>query len=134
MTIEAVAVAAALLFGVMALFQVALALGVRWGAFAFGGRAVRDDGTLPPAYRFASAVAAVVLAIFAGVILTRGGVIGTSGDSTWVTVMSWVIVAFMAINTLMNFMGKHRIERYVFGGITVVLVVLCSIVAVAGPS
>jgi hypothetical protein len=134
MTVEAVAVVAALLFGVMALFQVALALGVRWGAFAFGGRAVRDDGTLPLAYRVASAGAAVVLAFFAGVILTRGGVIGTSGDSTWVTVMSWVIVAFMAINTLMNFMGKHWIERYVFGGITVVLVVLCSIVAVAGPS
>lgn len=134
MSTETVAVVAALLFGVMALFQLALALGVRWGAFAFGGRAVRGDGTLPPAYRFASAGAAVVLAAFAGVILTRGGVIGTSGDSTWVTVMSWVIVAFMAINTLMNFMGKHWIERYVFGGITLVLVVLCSIVAVAGPS
>lgn len=134
MSVETVAVAAALLFGVMALVQLALALGVRWGAFAFGGRAVRDDGTLPPAYRLASAVAAGVLVLFAGVILTRAGVIGTSGDSTWVAVVSWVIVAFMAVNTPMNFMGKHWIERYVFGGITVVLVVLCSIVAVAGPS
>jgi hypothetical protein len=134
MTVEAVATVAALLLGVMALFQVALALGVRWGAFAFGGRAVRDDGTLPPSYRFASAGAAVVLAIFAGVILIRGGVIGTSGDSTWVTVMSWVIVAFMAINTPMNLMGKHWIEKYVFGGITLVLVVLCAIVAAAGPA
>jgi hypothetical protein len=48
--------------------------------------------------------------------------------------MSWVIVAFMAINTPMNLLGKHWIERYVFGAITVVLVVLCAIVAVAGPS
>lgn len=134
MSVETVAVAAALLFGVVALFQLALALGVRWGASAFGGRAVRDDGTLPPAYRLASVVTAVVLAIFAGVILTRAGVIGTSGDSTWVTVMSWAIVAFMVINTPMNLMGKHWIERYVFGGITIVLVVLCSLVAVAGPS
>jgi hypothetical protein len=54
----------------MALFQLALAIGVRWGTFAFGSRAVRDDGTLPTAYRFASAVTGVVLAIFAGVILT----------------------------------------------------------------
>jgi hypothetical protein len=95
---------------------------------------VRDDGTLPPTYRLSSASAAVLLVLFAVVILVRGGAIGTSGDSALVTVMSWVIVAFMAINTATNLMGKHWVERYVFGGITVVLVALCSIVAVAGPS
>ena len=134
MGVETAAVAAAVLFAVMALFQVALALGVPWGAFAFGGRAVRDDGTLPTAYRVASAVAAVVLVAFAVVILTRAGVVGTSGDSTLVIVLSWVIVGFMAINTPMNLMGKHWVEKYVFGGITLVLVVLCAIVAAAGPS
>ncbi len=134
MGVEVVAIVAALLFGTVVVFQLALALGVRWGAFAFGGRAVRDDGTLPPSYRLASAVAAVVLALFAVVILTRGGAIGTSGDSTLVTVLSWVVVAFMAFNTPANFMGKHWVERYLFGGITAVLVVLCSIVAAAGPS
>ena len=134
MGVETAAVAAAVLFGVMALFQVALALGVPWGAFAFGGRAVRGDGTLPTAYRGASAVAAVVLVVFAVVILTRAGVVGTSGDSTLVTVLSWVIVGFMAINTPMNLMGKHWVEKYVFGGITLVLVVLCAIVAASGPN
>ncbi len=134
MGVEFAAIAAAALFGVVALFQVALALGVPWGAFAFGGRAARDDGTLPASYRAASAVTAVFLILFAVVILTRGGVIGSSGDSTWVTVMSWAIVAFMAINTPMNLMGKHWIEKYVFGGTTLVLVVLCAIVAAAGPS
>jgi hypothetical protein len=132
--VETAAVAAAVLFGVMALFQVALALGVPWGAFAFGGRAVRDDGTLPTAYRGASAVAAVVLVVFAVVILTRAGVVGTSGDSALVTVLSWVIVGFMAINTPMNLMGQHWVEKYVFGGITLVLVVLCAIVAASGPN
>ncbi len=131
---ETAAIAAAVLFGVMALFQVALALGVPWGAFAYGGRAVRDDGTLPPAYRGASAATAVVLVLFAVVILTRGGVIGTSGDSTLVTVLSWAIVAFMAINTPMNLMGRHWIEKYVFAGTTLVLVVLCAVVAASGPS
>ncbi len=131
---ETAAIVAAVLFGAIALFQVALALGAPWGTFAYGGRAVRDDGTLPPTYRLSSAVAAVLLVLFAVVILTRGGAIGTSGESTPVTVMSWVIVAFMAINTAMNLTGKHWVERYVFGGMTVVLVALCSIVAVAGPS
>jgi hypothetical protein len=134
MDVQTVATVAAVLFGAMALFQLALAVGAPWGAFAYGGRAARDDGTLVPAYRLSSAVAAVMLVLFAVVILTRGGVIGSSGDSTLVTVMSWVIVAFMAINTPMNLLGKHWIERFVFGAITVVLVVLCAIVAVAGPS
>ena len=134
MGVETAAIAAAVLFGVVALFQLALALGIPWGAFAFGGRAVRDNGTLPPAYRAASAVTAVVLVLFAVVILTRAGVIGASGDSTLVTVMSWVIVAFMAINTPMNLLGRHWLEKYVFGGITLVLVVLCAVVAASGPS
>lgn len=134
MDAASVAIAAAVLLGAIALFQVALALGAPWGAFAYGGRALRDDGTLPPTYRLSSAFAAFLLVLFAVVILVRGGVIGTSGDGTLVTVMSWAIVAFMAVNTAMNLMGKHWVERYVFGGMTVVLVALCSIVAVAGPS
>lgn len=134
MNVETIAVAAGLLLGAMAVFQLALALGVGWGAFAYGGRAVRDDGMLLPAYRLSSAVAAVVLLLCAGVILTRGGVIGTSGDSTVVTVLSWGVVLLMAINTPLNLMGRHWIEKYLFGGITIVLVLLCSIVALAGPS
>jgi hypothetical protein len=134
MGVETVAMLAAVLFGALAIFQVALALGAPWGAFAYGGRAIQEDGTLPITYRLASAVAAVVLVLFAIVILTRAGVIGTAGDSTLVSVLSWVIVAFLVLNTLSNVSGKHWIERFVFGGITVVLAVLCAIVAVAGPS
>ena len=134
MGVETVAMLAAVLFGALAIFQVALALGAPWGAFAYGGRAIQEDGTLPITYRLASAVAAVVLVLFAIVILTRAGVIGTAGDSTLVSVLSWVIVAFLVLNTLSNVSAKHWIERFVFGGITVVLAVLCAIVAVAGPS
>jgi hypothetical protein len=34
----------------------------------------------------------------------------------------------------MNLMGTHWIEKHVLGGITLVLVVLCAIVAAVGPS
>ena len=134
MDVATVAIAAAALFAAIALFQLALALGAPLATFAYGGRAVGDDGTLPPTYRLSSAVSAVLLVIFALVILIRAGVIGTSGDRMLVRVMSWVIVAFMAINTATNLTARHWVERYVFGGITAVLVVLCSIVAVAGSS
>ena len=132
--IEVLAIIAALLFGIMAVIQIALALGAPWGAVVYGGRAAKEDGRLPLAYRIGSGVAAALDLLFALVILTRGGVIGTSGDSTLVTVMSWAIVAYMAINTPMNIMGKHWVERYVFGGMTTALVVICAIVAAAGPS
>lgn len=131
---ETLAIIAAVLFVGMALFQIAAALGAPIGEMLYGGRAVKEDGRLPLAYRIATAVAAVLLVLFAIVILTRGGVIGSSGDSTLVIVMSWAITAYMALNTPMNFMGKHWVERYVFGGLTLVLVILCAIVAASGPT
>ena len=40
----------------------------------------------------------------------------------------------MAINTAMNLAGKTKFERYGLSAVTVVLVVLCSIVAASGPA
>jgi len=40
----------------------------------------------------------------------------------------------MAINSAANFASKNTIERYVLGGTSLVLVVLCSIVAANGPA
>lgn len=42
-------------------FQSALALGVPWGAMAYGGRAAKLDDTLPIAYRVVSALTLVFL-------------------------------------------------------------------------
>ena len=134
MNVETIAWIAAALFGVMALFQVALALGAPWGAHVYGGRVADDDGRLPGAWRAASAAAALILLGFAWVILARAGVIATSIDETLLTVLSWMVVAYMALNTAGNLAGKSPIERYVFGGMTLVLVILCAIVAAAGPS
>ena len=134
MNVEAIAWVAATLFGLLALFQVALALGAPLGAYVYGGRIALDDGRLPTKWRVASAAAALILLGFAWVILARAGVIGTSLDETLLLVLSWMVVAYMALNTAGNLTGKTNIERYVFGGITMVLVVLCAIVAAAGPA
>ena len=134
MNVEAVAWVAATLFGLLALFQVALALGAPLGAYVYGGRVALDDGRLPTKWRVASAAASLILLGFAWVILARAGVIETSLDETLLLVLSWMVVAYMALNTAGNLAGKTNIERYVFGGITMVLVVLCAIVAAAGPA
>ena len=132
--VEPVALLTAVLFVGLALFQIALALGAPWGAHVYGGRAVAEDGTLPGKWRAASAAASVVLLLFGWVMLARGGVIETSIDDTLLAVLAWMVVAYMAINAAMNFASKDSLERWLFGSVTVVLVVLCSVVAAAGPA
>lgn len=134
MSVETLAWLAAGLFGAMALFQAALALGAPLGAHVYGGRVVGEDGRLPAKWRVASGAAALILLGFAWVILARAGVIDTDTSETLLTVLAWMVVAYMALNTAGNFAGKSPIERWVFGTITLVLVVVCAIVAAAGPS
>lgn len=134
MNVEVVASVAAALFGALAAFQVALALGAPAGAYVFGGRVATDDGRLPRSYRIGAAVAAVVLSAFALVILARAGVVEASFSERFLTVASWAIVAYMAINTAMNLAGTTKVERYLFGSVSGILVVLCSIVAASGPT
>ena len=75
-------------------FQVLLALGAPWGAYAMGGS---HSGRLPPAMRVAAAVQALVLGVLAIVVLSRAGV--TDRDITagypW---LIWVVVAVSAVS------------------------------------
>ncbi|MGI9643256.1 MAG: hypothetical protein ACR2N9_10770 [Acidimicrobiia bacterium] len=134
MNVEVVASIAAALFGALALFQIALALGAPAGEYVFGGRIATEEGRLPGSYRIGAAVAAVVLCAFALIILARAGVIETSLGERFLTIASWAVVAYMAINTAMNLAGKTKVERYGFSAVTGILVVLCSIVAASGPA
>ena len=134
MSVETIAWIAAGLFGALALFQVSLALGAPMGEYVYGGRVADEGGRLPGKWRIASAAAAVILLGFGWVILARAGVIATTIDETVLTVLSRMVVAYMAINAAANLAGKTSIERYLFGGVTLVLVILCSIVAAAGPT
>lgn len=125
------AVAAAVLLGGFVVFQLALAAGAPLGGAAYGGRSARDDGTLPPRLRAVSGLAAVVLAVAAFVVLARGGVVGTDGDSTAWTVGTWVVAAYMALNTAGNLTSPHPLERYGFSAATAALTVLCAVVALS---
>jgi len=132
--IRVVALGAALLLMGVALFQAALAVGVPWGSAAYGGGAAGADGVLPVGLRISSAVAAVVLTIAALVILIRGGVmrVGVRSDrlARW---SAWGIVGFLVLNTLANLSSSNAVERWVLGGITLVLLILCGVVALRGP-
>src|SRR4051794_5901058 len=88
--IEGLAIAACGLLLVGAAFQLGLSAGAPWAAAAYGGRAARPDGRLPGRYRAASLVTAVVLIGIGGLLLLRGGVVGTASENSALTVACWV--------------------------------------------
>jgi hypothetical protein len=74
-------VAAACLLCVVVPFQFALAAGAPWGAAAYGGRDVQDDGRLPTRYRVAGAGTAVLLTGALWLVLAAARVITTTAPS-----------------------------------------------------
>jgi hypothetical protein len=125
-----IGVAAASLLGVVVLFQLALAAGAPWGAAAYGGRAVQDDGRLPTRYRVASAGTAVILTGALWLVLGASAVINPAPLSEdLLDVAVGVLVGLFALNTLGNLAGRHPVERWGAGGITAVLTVACAYIA-----
>ena len=109
----------------VALFQIALALGMPWGAFAMGGA---FPAQFPPAMRAAALGQAVVLLLLAGVILSRAGIIlpKWAKASRW---LAWVVVAFSALSLVLNIMTPSAGERLLWAPVALLLLVSSLIVA-----
>lgn len=121
LAIVAYTVATALVVG----FQVALALGAPWGAYAMGGR---FPGRFPPAMRAGAVVQAVVLAGLALVVLDAAGLLalGWTAALPW---LAWVPVLVSAISAAMNAATRSPMERRLW--LPVALVMLPSSIVVA---
>lgn len=127
---EFAAVVAAVLFFLIAAFQVALAVGAPWGGYAYGGARI---GKLPSSVRLGSAVAAVFLLLAASVVLAMGGVVDvTPVPEGGLKTVTWVLAGLMALNTVGNLAAKTKLERFGFGSATALLVVLLAFVAANG--
>jgi len=109
------------------LFQIALALGAPWGAYAMGGA---FPGQFPPSMRVAALVQAVVLIALAGVVLARAGVAlpRWSRAARWLV---WVVVAFSGLSLLLNLITPSAGERMIWAPVGFLLLV-CSLVAARG--
>ena len=120
---------AAFLYAIITLavvaFQIALAAGAPWGAFAMGGA---FPGQFPPALRIAAIVQAVLLLAMAAVVLARAGVIlpGWSRISRW---LIWFVVAFAALSLVLNLVTPSAGERAIWAPVAFLLLVSSSIVA-----
>jgi hypothetical protein len=114
--------------GVIVAFQIALALGAPWGAYAMGGA---YPGQFPPALRIAALVQAGILIGLAGIVLARAGIALQSWErvARW---MVWVAVAFSAVSLVLNLITPSAGERMLWAPVALVLLV-CSLMVATGP-
>lgn len=110
--------------------QLSLALGVLPVSWAWGGA----QSVLTPPLRLASLAAAVILALAAYVIRRRAGLLGAGQSGRGVRILSWVIPAYLVLNTLANFASPSLGEKLLFGPLALVTALACLIVAWSRPT
>jgi peptidoglycan/LPS O-acetylase OafA/YrhL len=111
-------------FGVIA-FQIALALGAPWGAYAMGGA---FPGQFPPELRVAAFMQAMILGLLAraGITLPKW-----SRTSRWLV---WVVVAFSALSLVLNLITPSARERAIWAPVALIMLISSVIVAVSKPA
>ena len=116
---------AIVIFGVVA-FQIALAAGAPWGAYAMGGA---SPGQFPPAMRIAAIIQALLLAGMAAVILARAGLVlpGWWWVSHWLV---WIAVALTALSLVLNLLTPSAGERAIWAPTLSLLLISSLIVAI----
>ena len=127
---DAIVIAAAGLFaltmaGVVA-FQIALALGAPWGAYAMGGS---FPGRYPPALRVVAVVQAVVLGALALVVLSAAGLIAPEVVAG-LPILAWLPVAVSAVAVVLNAASRSAGERRIWVPVSIVLLVTSLVVGV----
>jgi hypothetical protein len=123
------AVLSSVILGLLAVFQLGLALGAPWGRFAWGGQ---HDGRLPGSLRVGSAVSIGIYALFAAILLDRAGVMHAIPSLSVARVGSWVLVGYFTLGVVMNGISRSKGERAVMTPTSLALAVGALLVA-AGP-
>jgi len=131
--VELAAVAAAVLMAAVFAFQIALAAGLPLGEATMGGRAATLDGVLQRPYRAIALGSAMVLVLAAWIVLGRAGLMPIFLEGQALVWSAWVVAGFMALNTLTNLSGRHPLERWGMGSITLAAALLIGYVAYAAP-
>lgn len=116
---------ATFLFVVIIVLQILLAAGIFPISMAWGGR----QSQLTASLRIASIIAAVLLGVFMYVIRYRAGLVGNVPIPVIIKVVSWIITALMAFNTLGNITSLSTNEKLIFGSVTFILFVACLLVS-----
>jgi hypothetical protein len=124
--------AAALLYAVVSVgvvvFQLALAAGAPWGAYAMSGA---FPGKFPLTLRIAALAQAAVIAGMAVVVLSRAGLVLArwSAVTRWLV---WFVVAFAAVSLILNLITPSADERAIWAPVALLLLASSTAVAIKG--
>ena len=120
---------AALLYAVVSTgvvaFQIALAAGAPWGAYAMGGAV---PGQFPPALRIAALVQAALIVGMAAIVMSRAGLILArwSRVTRWLV---WVVVAVTAMSLMLNLITPSAGEHALWAPVLLLLLASSAVVA-----
>jgi hypothetical protein len=108
-----------------AAFQLALAMGAPWGAYAMGGV---SPGQFSAVLRIGAVIQALLIVLMAGVVLARAGIAlaGWRGQSRW---LIWLVVGMSSLTLALNLLSRSPGERWIW--VPVALIQLVSSFAVA---
>jgi hypothetical protein len=123
--VEVAAVAAAIGFLVIAVFQAALALGAPLGRAAWGGA----TAVLPSRLRISSAVACVIWLIAPVIVLGRAGIEVVAVPRDLLAWGTWALVVLSVLGAVVNFASSSPWERFGWGPLAALLAVLSLVVA-----
>jgi len=117
---------AVLILGGLIVFQLLLALGVPWGAAAWGGE---HSGALPSNLRWGSVAAAGILGLAMWMVLARAGWLAPGSNVLWVKIVTWAFTGYFAFNVVMNVLSKSALERAIMTPVSAILVVCLVLVS-----
>ncbi|NUT57817.1 MAG: hypothetical protein HOQ00_03070 [Agromyces sp.] len=120
------AIALVVILSLLAVFQLALALGAPLGRFAWGGQ----HRVLPRRLRIGSLVSILIYGIIAVLALDRVGLVDVVPDAVS-TVGMWVVFAYFVIGIPLNAISRSKPERYVMTPVVTILAVLSLLVALS---
>lgn len=107
--------------------QVALAAGVPLGEHVWGGT---QERVLPTGMRAVAGGAAIALTAAAGVVARRAGLVGGADrPARGLSLATWGIAAYLALNTVGNLASTSDVERWAFGPATAIASALTAFVA-----
>jgi hypothetical protein len=109
------------------IYQLLIAIGVIPISMVWGGRYT----DLTAGLRIASIVAIIILGLFMVIIRRRAGLISTGEIKMPIKILSWVVTAYMAFNTLGNFASQSAVEQFILTPITAILTIVCFIVSIS---
>ena len=123
---EIIAWSLCVIFGLLAVFQAALAGGAPLGHFAWGGQ----HRVLPRHLRIGSVVSIATYGLFAAIALEKARVVNLFGNQTFIDGMVWILVGYFALGILLNGLSRSKPERYTMTPLLILLTGLYLILAI----